>query len=127
MGMEGRNDDLVAATKSTLDGEPVTKHHRPTICIPSLLNPTNVTPFTTKTTKATKNKAGAHRKTKKSKAGSDIREQVGKHNLLEELARAASGITFGLLAHVDAEETTKELRRLLKIWIGHTLVAQEHP
>lgn len=39
-------------------------------------------------------KDGARRKFKKSKAGSDIRKQVGKLNLLEELARAASGLTF---------------------------------
>lgn len=66
-------------------------------------------PIPTKMPNATKNKSSTRRKTTKVKPIVDIRYQVGKYNLLEELARAASEIKFGQLARGDADEATKNV------------------
>lgn len=79
------------------------------------------------TPKLTRKKTVRRWKTPKSKPGSDILDQVWKYNLLEELARAASGMNFGQLARGDADEAKKKLRRLFRMSRIHTLGAQENP
>lgn len=127
--MEGSNDDLVATTKRKIEGEPVSKQPRTADGVvrnPALLNPMDMTPTPTKTPKSTK-KNKSRKKTSKAKKASDIRDRVGNYSLLEKLAHAASRITFVQLARGDADEETKQLRFLLKILRGHTLLVKELP
>ena len=107
------NAEVVAVTKRTVDGEPVPKQTRVEGIIPlsSLLNPAtgpkgSISKVTSKEKKV--------KKKKKTKSGNlSVQHHVGVYDVISELAKASSGLTFGQLARGDAEDAKNKLRRIL--------------
>ena len=111
------SDDFVAATKSTVDGEPLPKQVRAEGDIPvqDLFNsaprlrvPRNETG---QLRQLPRGRRLRRRKNKTKRAC--IQEHVGKYNVVAELANAPAGLTFGVLMRGDADEAKKESRCLL--------------
>ena len=124
------DEDVVATTKRTAEGEPLPKQPRgegpqtmseltrttiqPTSRPPSVptIGETQQKMLRTygvpKAAKKPKNK----RKERKSKKES-IQEHVGKYNVITEFANAPAGLTFGQLVRGDAIEAVKMIRKLL--------------
>ena len=124
-------EDIVAITKRTADGEPLPKQPRtneeeeqrpmddtpsqPSSSMPQVqMVPTRHVPRTYALPKEPRNKT--NRKTGKAKRKTTkkekIHDHVGKYNLITEFANASSGLTFGQLLRGDATEATKMIRKL---------------
>eukprot|EP00737_Agarophyton_chilense_P002013 gb/GEZJ01002278.1/.p1 GENE.gb/GEZJ01002278.1/~~gb/GEZJ01002278.1/.p1 ORF type:complete len:592 (+),score=68.54 gb/GEZJ01002278.1/:824-2599(+) len=103
--------DVVSAAKRNADGEALKKQPRTGIMeIDALVNKS---PGTFRKVAAPKGRKKT-RKPKKSKGSAQgLHDQVGKYNVMAELAAASPGLTFGQLLRGDADETRKLLKPLL--------------
>lgn len=125
---ESTEDEIVAAAKRNASGEALPKQHRKGsgIPIPPLLNDSQV-PLQMQIVpraKARTSEEKTKRKTKTRKPG--IPEHVGKYKVLEEPARAPSGLTFGQLIRGDADDAKVEIRKALAkgARAGRSVIAQ---
>ena len=110
---------LVAAAKRNAEGEAIPKQRklRDEVTIPRLPNPSPTfrpdvpgapsrLPFEARIARKPKTKKKITRK-------AALQEHVGKYNVVSELARAPSGLTFGQLVRRDAEAVRREINGLL--------------
>lgn len=107
--------EILAAAKRIADGQLLEKLRRTlneTVQIRLLLNPEQTVQDPILRKKPTLRKTKKGRKAQKS---GDIRERVGKYNLLDKLSRASSGLTFGQLDRGDAIDATQRIRKILKV------------
>ena len=118
---ESTDKEVVAATKRNATGEALPKQARTAsgVPIPSLPNPPtspaskhmDLSKSPQLVTRARRQKPKGKRKIRARKAG--IPDHVGKYDVLTELSRAPSGLTFGQLIRGDAEEAKVEIRKVL--------------
>lgn len=116
--------DLVATTKRTSDGEPLPKQLRTDDPMEDV-EPTDqfirrppvefsATPHRGATRRVRQIPKPKRPKSKRKKTNkAKIHEHVGKYNVVSDFANAPSGITFGQLLRGDAQEATKQIRRIL--------------
>ena len=116
---ESTDGGLVAAAKRNAEGEAIPKQRkiRDEVTIPKLLNPSRtVPPGLPMAPGRTLFEAPIARKPKRKKMKTRkaaLQEHVGKYNVVSELARAPSGLTFGQLVLGDAESARREINGLL--------------
>lgn len=118
-----QDTDLVAAIKRTVDGQALPRQSKDEFSIDSLLNkPLSISApknskskFKSKTTNSSQN----------SRSNTDISDRVGKFDLIDELARAPIGMSFGQPARGDADEASYILRRCIHYRKVRALLAKE--